>query len=217
MSRSVAARYGISSYAGDLHQAWYLSIRSTVDNASRARTSLPSWIDGEQAAMRYVLRALRNDAVDIERVQVRQPRSVPDEVLEVDLRQPPWLEDAEAASALGSLLDAVRREVWRRFEDGRLDSPQCRGERVASLALAVLELLVGTHGSTGGGGSSTAPSEWDRVVYDALVALDPGRFTVVDGRMSAAARQMKARCGNCVRALLQELVGGYLDEEGVNA
>lgn len=211
MCRSIAARYGIGSSSADLHQAWYLSIRSTVDNADRRGESLPSWLDGEPAAMRYVLRALHNDAVDIERVQKRQPLAVPDEILDIDLRDPVSSTGAEEASVLITVVEVVRREVWRRFEAGELGSPQCRAERVVALALAVLELLVGTGR---GRGPDTAPTEWDRVMYDALVELDPERFTVVDGRMSAAARQMKARCGNCVRSLLQELVAAQYDDRG---
>lgn len=206
-ARSMAARMGIPSDASDLHQGWYLSLRTTSDRAIRKGRPTPAWLVDERSAVKYVNRALRNDAVDLVRGQVRRPVPVDMDSHRdvVDLRDLPLSSDVE----LSSIVDRVRRGVVKRHLAGSLGSPACHGDRVAALALGVLEVLHA--GQTDD--ASAAPTEWDRALYDALAKLDAERFTRVKGRITPAARQMKARCGKCVREVLEELFRAELDDE----
>lgn len=206
--RAVAARHDVSGLADDLHQSWYLSIRGTVDRLEQSGGRLPDWLDHEDAAVRYAVRALHNDATDLTRVQRRSLSRIID--LDDQRGAPIQLLDratgpeADAGSTVA--LDAIRGELLRRFSSGELGCPQCNNDRVFALALAVVERLTGEVApGASGRGVSGGTNDWDKVVYDALASIDPVRYEPIGGRMTPRARQMKVRCGGRVRDVLQEL------------
>ena len=91
------------------------------------------------------------------------------------------------------LVEQLLRAVGRRAQAG-VPCAGCRPEIVAAAALEVLHLVL-----AGRDGGTEGRTWFDRVLYEALDRSDAGGAQ----RTTAARAQFKARCGRCVRSLLE--------------
>lgn len=217
VGRSVARRYGVDALFDDLRSEWYLAIRRTLDGYRRSRAPLPAWIDDEDAARKYVIRALHNVAITFGRQQGRasermfEPRDDGRVPVVDDPRAVGPDEQAVANGGFAAMVADLNAELRR----GTGGCPGCRSEVTVQVALGVIEMVLWSSSPSavrvdGTGGRD----EWSQLVYEVLDRLYPSRVPTEDGRRTAAARQFHQRCGRCARILLQRLAerhlgGGY--------
>ena len=113
--------------------------------------------------------------------------------------------EAELVDSLGDVNEATGRVDNRllleqlAFAVGRRamhadDCPGCQRAVVTAAALEVVHLVLTEHD-----GSESGTTYLDRLIYEALDRVGAGRTN-----SDAARRQRKARCGQCVSALLED-------------
>jgi hypothetical protein len=175
---------------------------------------LPAWVDDEESATRYVVRALHNDAIDLGRKRCRlESRQVADGD---DALARSW--DPRETSPYSEVerrfdLDDAVAELNRMIAEDASPCPNCRKDLAFGICLAVVEMLRGSEGiDDGTAGEPVQPrggtTEWDQVLYEVLDRLMPSGVTRRDGRIDGRTRKVKQRCGVCCQQVLQLVLGG---------
>ncbi len=213
----MAGRQGVGDMADDLHTEWYLSIRTTLERLRDRAGTLPEWLDDEDDAIRYAVRALRNDALDLGRVQGRSPHTFSDlshpdgPEFEVEDQGVDVFVAATAANETDAL-QAMAGELSAMLVSGAGGCPGCTAVHSVRICMCVVERLrypeVGEGAAADLRGGTT---EWDRRLYDVMLEVAPDRMSLTpDGRMDARARKFKQRCGACAEDLLRALVATHV-------
>ena len=203
--RAMGHRYQLASSAlDDLRQSWILGLDATL----LRHADLVERLGEADAARRYAFSALRHRALDA----LRTARNRPDQVVAstaenapsvLDLAESP--ERSDAAAMTSATLSDLRRAITARVVAGDVVCAGCRPAVVAQVALAVVDAYFDA--AVTGRGEQVAlaggTTELDSAVYEGLRVAVPDAFVLDEqGRASERTRQLKSRCGRCVRQLL---------------
>jgi transposase-like protein len=199
--RSLARRYGIAATSlDDLRQIWIVSLDATA----RRNPAIVDAVSDLDTARRYAFRALRNRALDHLRAAQSRAEEVAvasdDGTTVIDRTAGPDLVDDALLADLG--LARVREEIGRRLREGEITCAGCRPAVVAQVSLAVVDAFAGAAQGQRvhlAGGTT----ELDELIYGGLRHALPGQVAFDEhGRADERTRQLKSRCGRCVRAVL---------------
>jgi hypothetical protein len=218
-SRNAAARRALLDVADDLHHEWYLSIGTTVARLRSTGSPLPDWLASEEAAMRYALRALANDAIDLGRQRERSPVPHPfcatpegeDDLLVRWASHDSGIDQTD----VNAVLWAITGDLNRLLKGRAGGCPGCSSELVVRICLGVVARLRDPLTNCSKELARGGTNEWDKLIYDVIAQVAPERSdTTPDGRIGQRTRQTKHRCGRCVHRLLSELLALHLYGEG---
>lgn len=215
-SRSVAVRKGVADMADDLHMEWYLSLRTTLDRLRDRDGSMPEWLDDEQAALRYSLRALNNDANDLGAARSRAPHTFSDisrdDITPFEVADPRVDVAASVTTEPHDVLLSIAGELSGMLVTGEGGCPGCTATNTVRICMGVVERLRWSADPEGAAaGLRGGTTDWDRRLYDVMIEVAPDRMSVgSDNRMKASARKFKERCGACAELLLRKLLAVHV-------
>lgn len=222
---AVATQNDIEDLADDLHAEWRLSVRTAVDRLRSRGRSFPVWLLDEDAATRYSVRILTNDALDLGRIKMRASAA-----FHSLARRSTWASEPVEPALIGPVgdgsgpLESMARELGVMLEAGVGGCPGCTSVQTVSICMGVVERLrFPDSRSHHDSGAEEAPSVRDENLDDTdwqssvstllpemlpssnpLGSLVPGTVVAPSGQQRAA-RQVEQRCGTCAVSLLERL------------
>jgi hypothetical protein len=194
----------------DARHFWFERLLKTSQ-----RGTLADWVDDEESARRYSLRALRNTVIDM--VKGTRENAAGTGVGDALAQLPDDDAGADPESAFELQLEqsgceSVRQVITLRLQKETIHCHGCRPVVVAALALYVVNSACANDDATSDvdnfadalrGGSDP----FDRLLYEALSQVAPDRVQLDDaGRMKSASRKFKSRCDPCVRDLIADAI-----------
>ena len=226
---AVASRNDVADLAEDLHTEWRLSVRTSVDRLRSRGRSLPVWMVDDEAATRYAVRHLTNDALDLGRTKVRASSafhslsvsSHSHDVIDVDDQSSEQTPRSESSGPL----ESMARELGVMLEAGVGGCPGCTSVQTVTICMGVverlrfpgeLEVVPGADLLTVQGREEPPEgTDWRSSVSEILPELAPssgpapGRMPPDPVLQRGPASRFEQRCGSCAVSLLERLVASH--------